>query len=156
VHGLAPALVRDAEDGHLVHAGMPREHRLDLDGVHVLAAGDDHVLGAVDHEEVAVLVLTGEVAGAVPAVHQGGRGRVRPVPVAEHHVRPADPELADLPDRRAHLGLHTRDGHAHRRRPRVVVGAGQPCDGRRGLGHAVELDDVAVGEPLEHAPLQVG
>ena len=79
-----------------------------------------------------------------------------PVPVAEHHVRPAHPQLAHLAARRAHLGLHARDGHAHGGRPGVVVRAREARDRRRGLGHPVELDDVAVRQPLEHAPLQLG
>ena len=37
----------------------------------------------------------------------------------------------------------------------VVLGR-EVGDGRRGLGHPVELGDVAVRQPLEHAPLQLG
>ena len=106
---------------------VAQQHRLDLERVDVLAARDDHVLGAVDHGEVAVLVGGDDVAGAVPAVDQGLGGRVGALPVAEHDVRPADPQLAGLAGRPAHLGLDARHRRADRPQPlaaaAVVLGA---------------------------------
>ena len=46
--GLAPAFVRDADHGQLGHGRVHGERVLDLGAVDVLAAGDDHVLLAVD------------------------------------------------------------------------------------------------------------
>ena len=46
---LAPPRVGDAEHARGADAGRRGEHRLDLGGVNVLAAGDDHVVGAADH-----------------------------------------------------------------------------------------------------------
>ena len=140
-------------------AGWRSSVGLDLERVDVLAARDDHVLRAVDEVEVAVLVGGDDVAGAVPAVDERLGGRVRAVPVAEHDVRPADPQLARLALRPPHLGLDAR----HRRADRgeapaaaaVVLGR-EVGDGRRGLGHPVELGDVAVRQPLEHAALELG
>ena len=54
VHRLAPHVVRDADHRDLRDGGMRRDRVLDLDRVHVLAAGDDHVLHPVDEEQVAV------------------------------------------------------------------------------------------------------
>ena len=67
-HGhLAPPLVGPADHRHLEHRVVLVEHPLDLGAGDVLAAGDDHVLEAVDDEEVAVLVAHADVAGVEPA-----------------------------------------------------------------------------------------
>ena len=58
---------------HSRTAGMAVDGLLDLGRVDVLAAGDDHVLGAVDDEDVASASQVGEVAGPHPAVAQGRR-----------------------------------------------------------------------------------
>jgi len=44
------------------------ERLLDLDRVHVLAAGDDHVLDAIGEEQVALFIEVAPVAGAEEAV----------------------------------------------------------------------------------------
>ena len=44
---LAQVLVRNADDSDFDHSGMLRQLILDLDAVDVLAAPDDHVLGAI-------------------------------------------------------------------------------------------------------------
>jgi hypothetical protein len=72
------------------------EDLLDLLRVHVEAARDDHVLLAVDDVEVPVVVASGQVACAQPAVADGGRGLLGLVDVAERHVRAADDDLADF------------------------------------------------------------
>ena len=64
---LAPPRVRDADQRHLGDLGVRGQDVLDLGAVDVLAAGDDHVLLAVDDVEVAVLVLAHQVAGVEPA-----------------------------------------------------------------------------------------
>ena len=51
--------------------------------MHVLGAGDDHVVDAPAHLEVAVFAAHGDVAGAVPATLHLFGGRVRAVEVAE-------------------------------------------------------------------------
>ena len=75
VHGFAPHVVRDADHRDLRDRRVRRDRVLDLDGVHVLAAGDDHVLHPIDEEEVALLVEVAGVAGVVPAAAErlGGR-----------------------------------------------------------------------------------
>jgi hypothetical protein len=72
------------------------EHLLDLPRVDVVAAADDHVLLAVDDEEVAVRVHLRDVARVEPATpHRLGRGVVA-LEVALHDVVAADHDLADL------------------------------------------------------------
>src|SRR3954447_17209715 len=68
---LAELLVRDADHRRLGHRGMLVEDLLDLARIDVVAAADDHVLLAIDDEEVAVLVDLGHVAGVEPAVLDG-------------------------------------------------------------------------------------
>src|SRR4051812_36481881 len=52
---LAVRLVRDADDRDHGDGRVLHEHLLELAGVHVEAAADDHVLGAIDDVVVAVL-----------------------------------------------------------------------------------------------------
>ena len=59
--------------GHAEHDGFDDvvvviDRGLDLAAVHVLAAADHHVLGAVDDEHQTVFVDAGDVAGVQPAV----------------------------------------------------------------------------------------
>ena len=76
---------------------MLGQHPLDLDRVHVLAAGDDHVLEPVLDEDVAAVVDPADVAGAEPAVLGDRlRGRLRLVVVALHQLRCAEPQFALL------------------------------------------------------------
>ena len=88
-------VVRHADDGRHRDVGVGHEDLLDLARVHVEATADDHVLGAVDDVVEAVLVPTGQVAGAEPAVpHHLGRG-LGAVVVALHDVVTADGDLTD-------------------------------------------------------------
>ena len=48
--------------------GMPLQHALDVGRIDVLAAGDEHVVGAADEIVKAVLVAAEHVAGDVEAV----------------------------------------------------------------------------------------
>src|SRR5690606_26914836 len=95
LHRLAPLVVRHTDDRTFQHRRMPRDRLLDLDAEDVLAAGDDHVLRAVDDVDVALVVPRGDVAGPhppaagrdAPAVASSRtppcvRGQVRPVPAA--------------------------------------------------------------------------
>src|SRR5689334_16921506 len=50
VHPFAPAGVRDADDSAGCHGRVLGQGVLDFGGVHVLTAGDDHVLKPVDDE----------------------------------------------------------------------------------------------------------
>ena len=73
---LAVLVVGHAEHRGLAHGRVLVEDLLDLARVDVVAAADDHVLLAVDDEEVAVLVDGRHVAGVQPAVADRLGGRV--------------------------------------------------------------------------------
>ena len=79
---LAETVVGRADHRHLAHAGVAREHVLDLERMDVLAAGDDHVVQPAVDPEVAVRVEVPGVARVVPAVADRLRVGVGPVPVA--------------------------------------------------------------------------
>src|SRR5580700_12089765 len=93
---LAQGGVRQADHGGLRDRGMLVEHLLDLSRVDVVAAADDQVLFPVHDVEVAVGVDAGQVAAVEPAVADRLGGGLGAVPVALHHVRPADDDLAHL------------------------------------------------------------
>ena len=58
LHDLAPLVVRHADDGALDHVSVRQQRRFDLGPGDVVAGGNDHVVGARDEMEDAVLVLT--------------------------------------------------------------------------------------------------
>src|SRR5829696_7900146 len=145
---LAHLLVGHRHDRGLGDGGVLVEHLLDLARVDVVAAADDHVLLAVDDEEVAVLVDLRHVPGAEPAVAHDLLGGVLAVPVALHHVVALDRDLADLAllDLVAvvvdDLHLDALDRRADRARLALPVGVVERRH-RRGLRQAVTLEDRA-------------
>ena len=161
VDRLAPALVGDPEDRGLQHERVGVEGLLDLGAVHVLAAGDDHVLRAVEQEQVAVVVEAAHVAGPVPAVAQHRRGLLRLVPVAGHDVRALHGHLTGLTvGQRSAVGAADHDLDAHHRltgraapvavdEPLLVAEAGHQ---RRRLGGAVEVHELGGRERLGRPP----
>ena len=60
---LAPDVVGNPTTATWAHARVRGEHVLDLARIDVVAAGDDHVGGAVDQSEIALLVEAADVAG---------------------------------------------------------------------------------------------
>ena len=95
------------------------------------------------HEQVVPLAQNADVAGVVPAVRQGGRGRFRVVPVAERDVGPPHQDLAGLALRGlAAVVAHDLDGNP---------GTARPHEPSRGVPSAasswrrqVTIDDVSV------------
>src|SRR5690349_18756908 len=67
-HELTPLRVRYSEDRGFANRGVPVKNRLDLAGVDVLAARDDHVLRAVQDVEIPVRILTADVSRTKEAV----------------------------------------------------------------------------------------
>ena len=86
----------DAGDGGLLDLRVLHEHRLDVAGVDVVAAPDDHVLLATDDIQVAVLVEAGEVAGVEPTVAPRLGRRFRVVEVLPLLARIGHQQFADL------------------------------------------------------------
>ena len=64
---LAQTLVGQSDDSHVVDGVVGAQEVLDLNGIKVLAAGNDDVLLTVYKEDEAVLVLHGHVSGIEPA-----------------------------------------------------------------------------------------
>ncbi len=65
--------VRLADDAGFGHGGVLDQRALDLERADEVAGRVDHVVGAADEPEVAVLVFARAVAGDVPAVVELGR-----------------------------------------------------------------------------------
>ena len=63
---------------------MPLQQLLDLARIDVLAGADEHVVGAADEIEEAVLVAPHHVAAVVPAVDERLRGLLRQIMVMAH------------------------------------------------------------------------
>src|SRR3546814_16401522 len=73
-------------DGAGRHRRMARDGVLYFCRIDILAAGNDHVLHAINHIEIAVLVQIAGIAGVHPAVAQRGLCILRLVPVARPDV----------------------------------------------------------------------
>src|SRR5690606_18830237 len=108
---------------------------------------DDHVLLAIGDADVAALVHHAHVAGAQPAVaREDLRGFIRTVPVALHHLRSAQADLAHRARRDGPAfvvedrSFGARERHADAARPFADVDRIRDRH-RRGLGEAVTLHE---------------
>ena len=119
---LAHHVVGAGHDRDRGDVGMRREHALDLDRVHVVAAAHVHLLAAADEAQPAAIVDPAEVAGAHEAVGgERGAGLLGIAPVARHDGGGAQAHLADR--RRADTGCAVAVAQRRARRSRA--------DGRR-------------------------
>ena len=148
---LAESLVGDADDLHVVDVRMGVEELLDLAGIDVLAAANDHVLEATGDLVVALVIDGGEVAGVEPAVGVDGvGGGVGHVVVAQHHHAAAGLEFALFAGAHFEVGvgvdqadLHVGQHLAHGGDAALDAVVGQGLgDDRRGLGEAVGDGDA--------------
>src|SRR4029077_16683057 len=132
---------------------------LDVARKYVEAAGEDHVLLAVDQGDETVLVEKTDVAGVEAAATKGFLGRFGLLPVAFHDLRPAKADFAPLADGQ-HLGAGLDVDHfqnsVRRRQSDAALPGWSVRDleraERRGFGEAVALARGVAGETLE--PLQ--
>src|SRR6266702_3096120 len=107
---LAEALVRDADHGRLGHRRVGIDDLFDLARVYVEPAAEDHLLLAIDDEEIALLVDVPEVSGVEPAALESLGGRLWIPPVALHHVVASDHDLPHVVLAcRQHLALLVND-----------------------------------------------
>src|SRR6266487_1737039 len=154
-HLLAVERVRPADDPRHRHGRVRDQRLLDVPGEDVEPAADDQVLLAVDHPQVAVLVEVADVAGMQPAAAQRLRGRLRRVPVAEHHAGGAAADLAALAEGDLAVVLvQDADLIARQREPdraELAPPRRRAGDDRARLGAAVALTDLQPG----HAPLDL-
>ena len=79
---------------------MLTERCLDLDRIDVHAAADDHVLGAVDEEEVATRIEISEIPGPQPTVAQSIGGGLRVLVIFKQLIGRCHFHLADLANSR--------------------------------------------------------
>ena len=75
VRRLAPALMRQANNRHLLHCGVSQENTFDFDRGDVFAAADDDVLQAVAYLDITIRMDDRGIAGAKPSAAQGLLGR---------------------------------------------------------------------------------
>ncbi|MCY1346972.1 hypothetical protein D9M69_330700 [compost metagenome] len=131
---------------------MRVQGRLDLDGIDIEAAGDDHVLLAVDDEQVARLVQVAQVAGLPEAVVELGGGAFGVVVVAGNGAAPTQPDLAGGTGRDRVAGIvhdlqldagggASGGGQAAGLDGGQVIGLGQGADRLGTFGGAVELEE---------------
>ena len=156
-HGRAELVVRPSGDRGVQHSAHRAQCLFHPLRAHLLVADPDQVGEPAGHREVAGLVTPGEVTGAVPAGAQRRGGRIRTVVVAaRHHVRPADPQLALLPDPDVGSGERVDDAHAQARQwqaPRIAVTAWPAHrDGAAGLGGRVDVQQRSVERRGERRP----
>ncbi len=160
VADLAPDRVRHADHRALAHRRVTEECVLHFGRVHVLPAGDEHVLDPVDDVGVALRVRAGDVARPQPSVAgEGRRGVLGAAPVAGHHVGPLDEDLTALSGPRGTavgeddpgVGEEVRDARRARLRRGLFPVEEEHAGGC--LGHAVPLaEGQAAGEvPLDGA-----
>src|SRR4030095_10760544 len=94
---------------------MAVEELLDLAGIDVLAATDDHVLDAADDVAVALVVESGEITGVHPAAGIDGLGGLLGVaPIALHDRIAAGAEFTRRA-RRDNAAFRVDDLHFHMR-----------------------------------------
>src|SRR6266850_7914411 len=84
---LSPPGVRYAEDRRLANRRMLADDRLDLAGVDILPARNDHVLHAIEDVEISLGILIADVSGPKQAVPERPARLVHVVPVAAHDIR---------------------------------------------------------------------
>ena len=149
----APLLARDADHRDVDHVGMPEQQHLDVGGIDVEAAGNDHVLLAVEQDDEAVLVDAAHVArleeqAAVLVVPEQVARLVGLLVVALHHDLGAAGQLAHLALRQHPALLVQHDDLAAQ--PRLAHGVelvgmevGLERAGAAALGQAVDLDQPA-------------
>src|SRR5579859_3017960 len=131
-YDLTPVVVGDTGDGRVRHGRMPLEHDVHFDGGDRLAAGADQVLGSPGDVVVTFVVALGELAGAIPTVHERRRGRFLIAEISTEEMRAAGPQLGAFVE----TDVHARSGWTHRSRlAEDIVGPEHAHEA--GLGGAV-------------------
>ena len=98
-HAFAQNRIGDANHCHIQHIRVGMQRIFHFDAVDVLAAAQQHVLGAIDHEQCAVLIHIAQIAAAQPAIHQRLGGGIGIAPIALEYLRAANPDFAGLAHR---------------------------------------------------------
>src|SRR5665213_2061114 len=152
--GLSRLLVGHADDRAFEDTRVHRDNRLDFIRIDVEPRHQDHVLLAVDDAHVAALVHHADVAAREEAVRGNRLCRVfRALPVAGHHLRAADADLAALADRYVVASIDAQGDFRrwHKQADRAVIRRQvERVDRRRGrcLGKAIGLRQRRAGDLL--------
>src|SRR5262245_37132890 len=96
VHTFPPFWIRYADHSNILHLWMSTDQGFDLGWIYVLAAGNDHIVLAIDEKNVALLVAAGEVAYAAIISTESLLRLVRHLPIAVKGVGVAGKEFAWL------------------------------------------------------------
>src|SRR5882762_6994235 len=106
----APLGIGYAEHRGLANGGVFVEDGLDLAGIDVLAARDDHVLHAVQDVQIPFRILITDVAGSKQPVAERAQRLFAIIPVTAHDVGAARNHFAGLPNAHLRSGL-VHDAH---------------------------------------------
>ena len=155
LHALAGPFVGDADHGGLRDLRVAVEDVLDLVRVHVEPGDDDHVLQPVDDRKYpsSSMIATSPVWSQPLRIMS--RGLLGPVPVAEHHLRSPDAELAALarppprgPDPPGRRSCSRCRGSACRSCPACGAVERVRVRHRRAFGEPVALDELRAARDL--------
>ena len=130
---------------------MTLEHILDLEGIDVLAAAHEHVVGPAGEVVEAAAVAAHHVPGVVPAVAQLGAGHLGQVQVLGEHRRGAHLEhpFVARSANQSHFDIRQRIAE-RQERPRQPLGMVLEDRGA-GFGRAVAVADRRLRKHLLHA-----
>src|SRR6516164_2553900 len=106
----APVAIRNPDDRSSHDRGVCIENVLDLAGIDILAAADDHVLAPALNAAISALVETPQIAGVKPALGIDCRSRrFGIVEIVFHDGVSASADFADLSDRHNRAGFRADD-----------------------------------------------
>src|SRR6476660_9276783 len=94
LYDFTPLRIGYSEHRNFTNCRMSVNDRFDFAGINVLAARYNHVLQAIENEEVSLCVLITNVAGPKEAVSKREFSFVRIVPITAHDIRAASDQLA--------------------------------------------------------------
>src|SRR5262249_18326563 len=97
VYRFPPYRIGHSEDNGFQDGRVFVEDFFDFGAIDVLAAKDDHILNAIDEENIALSIHTTEVSAMIPPMTQGVGGLLGFVPVALHDIGATDNNLAKSP-----------------------------------------------------------
>src|SRR5258707_1682978 len=157
-HQFTPLRIRYSEDRDLAYRRMVRNDGLDLGGIDIFAACDDHVLQSVQYIEITVRVLVTDVSGAKETVSERSRCILLIVPISSHYVCPTRDQFSALPSlylsarfvRDLHVDTGTWSSARHESFVRLLL---VPQTGEISrLGESIDLDQLSFRQKFSSSP----
>src|SRR5262249_8303652 len=96
VHRFSPGRIGHTEDGGFQDSRVLVEDFFDLGAIDILAAGDNHILGTINQENVALGIHATEIAAVIPPMTESVGSLLGFMPVALHDMRAAHDHFANL------------------------------------------------------------